>query len=88
MEFNSKKVVGIESRAEPVNVVIFFGIPQSSRCSLSQMLLIFKTLASPAVIKVSAAVSIASPASGELSSFTIPYPLSAGISAIACDIRA
>ena len=73
---------------EPAIFVKDATIPQSSKCSLSQMLFILRTLERPSVTKVSAAVSTASPAPEELSSFNVQYPLSAGMRAIACDILA
>ena len=74
--------------ADKAQRIILSGIPQSDKCSLSQMLLSFNTFESPLVTKVSAAVSTASLAPAELSSFKVPYPLSAGIKAIACEKRA
>ena len=43
--------------AVPDSGITFSGIPQSARCSLSQILFIFKTLESPAVTNVSATLS-------------------------------
>ena len=52
-------VRGILPISLPFRVINFDAMPQSSRCSWSQMLLILRTLESPAVTKVSAAVSTA-----------------------------
>ena len=81
--FNSDIVLGV-SIVEPFSVTKVEFIPQSSRCSLSQMLLIFKTFESPLVTKVSAAVSsIDVEPALSVSSRTVPSQFTAGIKAIA-----